>query len=129
MSIGNITDPATQQEIRRLREELYRLQSRTDAVLRDVGIITRHSKLTALSFADSGHTGFASSAQLTAHTGDSTIHFTTSGLIVRQATAPKVDGTEGDLWEDTTSNPTRLYARITNGSGTKVWVHLVKAPA
>jgi hypothetical protein len=38
--------------------------------------ITAHSNLTELTYAESGHTGFASSTDLTTHTSDSSIHNT-----------------------------------------------------
>lgn len=129
MSIGAISDPDVQQEFRRLREQINRLENQISGVLRDVGIITSHGKLSSLDFASSGHTGFASSTQLTAHTGDATIHFTIGALILRQAATPATDGADGDLWENTTTNPSRLYARIEDGSGVMQWVHLVKGPA
>ena len=43
-------------------------------------VLVNHSGLQGMDYASSGHTGFASSAGLTAHTGDATIHFLESSI-------------------------------------------------
>lgn len=130
MSIGTITDPSTQREFRRLREDYDRMQNQLASVLRDVGIITTHKKLSGLGFAQSGHTGFASSAQLTAHTGDATIHFTLASVLaalpVRQASAPATDGSDGYLWIKTGTDPERFYVLLNNSAGTPEWHQVLK---
>jgi len=49
-------------------------------VIKNNRIVASHADLQDLSFGASGHTGFASSASLSAHTGDSTIHFTEASI-------------------------------------------------
>jgi len=136
VSISTITDPSVQQEIRRLQEKVERLSNQISTVIRDVGVVTAHSNLTKLSYAASGHTGFASSASVTTHTGDATIHFTSATMLaavlaavpVRQDSAPATDGTAGYFWLKTGTNPERIYGLVNDSGGTPVWAQMIKGP-
>ena len=76
MSTGNVKDRSVVDALRALDDRLRRIESRLNVY--DPG--TYHTRLKGLAYADAGHTGFASTASLTAHTGDATIHFTEGSI-------------------------------------------------
>lgn len=80
MSAPGVLDPITRRTIERLQNDVRQLRNTLNQVIRNGQIIANHDDLGNLAYADSGHTGFASSAQLSSHTGDSTIHFTEASI-------------------------------------------------
>jgi hypothetical protein len=64
--------------LRRLDVDLARLEDTFGRLIKNAAIVASHADLQDLDFASSGHTGFASSAQLTAHTGASNHPYTDS---------------------------------------------------
>ena len=78
--MSTVRDTATLNELRRLILRLERLEAQISQFVKNNTVITNHDTLQQLDYASSGHTGFASSSTLTAHTGDSTIHFTADSI-------------------------------------------------
>ena len=124
MSVSNIKDFATREEFRRVEKQIT--EAATSSQLSE-----HHSSLRSLSFGDSGHTGFASSVQLTAHTDDATIHFTEANIdhdnITNAADGSHVHiGTSAPaevagIWIDTTGGNAAYILKVWNGAA---WVTL-----
>lgn len=109
MSVSNIQDQALRNFLRNLDQRLSRIESQLSTFVKNNSVAAYHSQLNGLSYAESGHTGFASSADITSHTGDATIHFTrasiSDGLLHVGGSAPT--GSES-AWLDT--SPSAPYS-------------------
>lgn len=127
MSVSNVSDVAIRLELRALRREVSELRGQIASFIKNNSVSTYHSSLLDLTFAGSGHTGFASSSDLTAHTANtSNPHLTTLqqaaaaggeiGYIAVSATAP-----DGRLWWDTTATPPWFRMKQPDGQWSSLW--------
>lgn len=75
MSISNINDRSTVDAVRGIDKRISRIEYQLSTFLKNNSLNAYHSALLGLDFASSNHTGFASSSDLTSHTGTANIHF------------------------------------------------------
>ena len=111
MSVANIKDPSTRNEFRTHEERLRRIESQISQSVKNTSNITQHSTLQGLTFAAAGHTGFASSSDLTSHTSDlANPHVVTLGqaVIAGDTATLAVIFNEGVTFGETVGNQTQV---------------------
>jgi len=99
VSISNISDQSTKNEFRQHEDRLRRLESQISQSVKNTTNITQHSTLQGLDFASAGHTGFASSSDITGFV-------TGPGPTVTDQAIPRWNGTGGLLLEEGSLAPT-----------------------